>query len=130
MAPKLFLLFNHEITDIQKQDASDFLGVGAVEDLPDGLKAVWNDIPPELEHIGRHIQPVMNWLDSSAEPGDYVLVQGDFGACYLMVRFCLEKGLVPVYSTTKREAVEERLQDGSIILKHVFKHRRFRRYGA
>jgi hypothetical protein len=45
-----------------------------------------------------------------------VLIEGDFGACYLMVRFALEKGLVPLYSTTRREAEERYDADGSVRL--------------
>jgi len=129
MAPKLFAIFNHEITDIQKKDARDFLGVDAIEDLPDDLKALWSDIPPELQEIRGYLSPVIEWLEGHAARGDYVLIQGDFGACYIMVNFALNKGLVPVYSTTRRDAVEEHLPDGSIRLGHLIRHRMFRRYG-
>ncbi|MEA3280185.1 MAG: CRISPR-associated protein Csx20, partial [Thermodesulfobacteriota bacterium] len=61
---------------------------------------------------------------------DYVLIQGDFGACYIMVRFAFEKGFVPVYSTTRREAVEKQQSDGAVKLVHQFKHQVFRKYGV
>jgi hypothetical protein len=129
MATKLFLIFNHEITDIQEKDAIEFLGVDAIEDLPQDLKAIWSDIPPDLQEIRGYLSPVMEWMECHAARGDYVLIQGDFGACYIMAGFALKKGLVPVYSTTRREAVEEHLQDGSIRLAHLVRHRMFRRYG-
>ena len=69
------------------------------------------------------------WLRSHAQANDFVLIEGDFGACYLMVRFAVENGLVPVYSTTFREAEEEYGEDGSVRLVHRFEHRIFRRYG-
>ena len=62
--------------------------------------------------------------------GDYILIQGDFGACFLMVQFAFEKGFIPIYSTTEREAVETHGEDGSVSLTHRFKHRIFRRYGG
>jgi len=130
MATKLFLIFNHQITPFQEKDAERLLGVEAVVDLPPELKGIWSDIPPDLQEIRGYLQPVMDWLESHAARGDYVLIQGDFGACYIMADFAMKMGLVPVYSTTRREAVEERLPDGSISLKHVFRHRRFRRYGG
>jgi len=128
MDKKLFLIFNHEITGVQEKDAVNSLGVGSIVALPDDLKALWSNVPPDLQEIRSYLQPVMDWLEKNADKDDYVLVQGDFGACYLMVQFCFEKGLVPVYSTTRREAVEKHLPDGSISLKHVFRHRIFRIY--
>lgn len=41
-----------------------------------------------------------------------------------------EKGFVPVYSTTRREAVEEQQSDGAVRLVHNFKHQSFRKYGV
>lgn len=128
MDKTLFLIFNHEITGIQEKDAVNSLGVGSIVALPDDLKAIWSDIPPDLQGIRSYLKPVMGWLEKKANKDDYVLIQGDFGACYLLVKFCFKKGLVPVYSTTRREAVEQQLPDGSISLKHVFRHRMFRRY--
>jgi len=98
-------------------------------ELPKELKEIWRNIPPGLPEIAGYLQPVNQWLVSSAHPNDFVLIEGDFGACYLMVRFALENGLVPVYSTTFREAEEEYGEDGSVRLVHRFEHRIFRRYG-
>jgi hypothetical protein len=47
-----------------------------------------------------------------------------------MVIFASSKGLIPVYSTTSREAVEKHHPDGSVELTHRFRHGLFRRYGA
>lgn len=38
-------------------------------------------------------------------------------------------GLIPVCSTTRREAMEEHGDDGSVNMTHRFEHQRFRRYG-
>jgi hypothetical protein len=59
-----------------------------------------------------------------------VLIQGDFGATFLMVNFAFEKGLIPIHSTTEREATEELQPDGSVRLSHRFLHKRFRKYGG
>ncbi len=57
-----------------------------------------------------------------------MLIQGDFGACHIMVNFAFYLGLVPCYSTTAREVIEKPLQDGAITVTHNFRHIRFRRY--
>ncbi len=129
MAPALFLIFNHQLTPDQALDARIALGVGAIVEPPSDLQQLWSDIPPELEELSGYVAPIGNWLAEQATSGDYVLVQGDFGACCLVVTYALERGLVPIYSTTRRKMSEERLPDGTIRMVHHFQHVRFRRYG-
>ncbi len=85
---------------------------------------------PFKTKINNYLEPVKSWLAENVAKSDYVLIQVDFGACYIMVHFAFEKGLIPVYSTTRREAVEEHGNDGSIKLVHQFKHQIFRKYGV
>jgi hypothetical protein len=130
MAPSLLLLFNHTPTEEQVEHARRSLGVQAILNLPADLKPVWDSVPPGLETIEAYLEPIRAWVMESAQPGDFLLVQGDFGAVYLMVRFAVARNLVPIYSTTDRKAVETHQPDGSVRLLHTFKHERFRRYGA
>ena len=130
MARSLYLLFNHELTSLQKEDALVSLGVERIRVPPPDLKSMWRRIPPDLPAIDSYLEPVREWLKGDAGKGDYVLIQGDFGACFIMVGFALDQGLIPIYSTTEREAVEEQGDDGTVRLTHQFKHRIFRRYGA
>ena len=129
MARALYLIFNHQITDLQRRDAIKSLGVERIVEMPTHLKHLWRNIPPDLPDIKGHITPVMEWLSTRAVQGDFALIQGDYGACYILVQFAFERGLVPIYSTTFREAIEECQEDGSITLKHVFRHCIYRRYG-
>ena len=76
-----------------------------------------------------HWLPLKKWLASSTKPLDYVLIQGDFGASYLLIQFALSHDLIPVYSTTARQAVESMQPDGSMKVEHLFKHQIFRKYG-
>ena len=126
--PDLFLIFNHEITEAQLEDARKSLGVHRVVDLPTELKIFWKQIPPDLPEIASYLEPVKDWLASNATKMDFVLIQGDFGACFIMVNFALKHGLIPVYSTTSREAEEIHEADGAVSLVHRFKHRIFRKY--
>jgi len=126
----LFLIFNHEITSIQESDARRSLGVEQITDLPADLKELWRQVPPDLTEISSYLGPVKTWLEQQAAESDYVLIQGDFGACYIMVNYAFEIGVIPIYSTTMRDATEEYDQDGSIRLIHQFKHQAFRGYGV
>ena len=130
MLHSMFLIFNHRITKIQEEDARRTLGVSRVVDMPAELKELWSNIPPELPELETYLGPVKAWLEDQAAESDYVLIQGDFGACFTMVNFSFDRGLIPVYSTTLREAVEEYVEDGTVRLVHQFKHQIFRRYGV
>ena len=128
MAKKLFLIFNHQITSRQVTDARESLKVEQLVPLPDELKQHWCNIPPHAASIKEYIAPVIQWLTERAVEGDYVLIQGDFGACYILVNAAFEHKLVPIYSTTHRQAVETRTQEGGVDLIHQFLHQRFREY--
>ncbi len=130
MTPSLYLLFNHEPTLLQEKDALASLGVGRIHNPPPELKAMWRRIPPDLPEIDGYLVPIKAWLKDHAAEGDYVLIQGDFGACFIMVNFAFVQDLIPVYSTTEREAVEEHGDDGTVKLIHQFKHHIFRLYGV
>ncbi len=125
----LFLLFNHKLTDKQKNNAYSSLGIENIVDMPDELKALWRQVPSNLAEIKQCIAPVQNWLASNSHFGDYTLIQGDFGACYIMVKFAFQNHLAPVYSTTAREAVEVHEKDGSVKVIHKFNHVIYRQYG-
>ena len=125
----LFVVMNHRITDAQVKDAAQTLGVEKIVNMPENLKKVWENIPPELPEIRHLLVPFEKWLEGAARKNDVVLIQGDFGVCYLMVNLVLKKGLVPVYATTKREVVEVPQADGSVRTERHFRHVMFRKYG-
>jgi len=127
--PNLVVLFNHTLTAPQEADARAGLGVEGIVEPPEDIRKAWANVPPEPDGLSGYLAPVFAWLEATARPQDFVLVQGEFGATFLLVRFCLEHGLVPVYSTTRREAVEDHRPDGSVVVRHVFSHVRFRCYG-
>ncbi len=129
MDRKLLLLFNHNITPLQESHARRSLKVTRIVEPPEEIKNLWKGLPPDLPAIDGYLAPVRSWLSEQAAEGDFLLVQGDFGATYLMVCFALEKGLVPIYSTTERATRERLSEDGAVELSHVFRHRMFRLYG-
>lgn len=126
--PQLLLLFSHRLTSEQEQDAREKLGATALTYLPDELQALWSQAPPEPDTLDDFAQPVWDWLAREAQPGDYVLVQGDFGMSYATVNEAKRLGLVPVYATTRRESSEVVESDGQVRKTLTFRHVRFRRY--
>lgn len=73
------------------------------------------------------LSKVIEWIEAESVEGDYVLVQGDFGATFYIVDYCFKNGRVPIYATTNRK-VEEKRENGTIKINRVFKHENFRKY--
>ncbi len=125
---RMLLLFSHALTEEQKRDANNSLGVSEFVALPDDLQYLWMNIPPAIPQLADYLKPVRRWIKETGNHGDYVLIQGDPGASYLMVNFAFSAGLIPLYSTTERKVEEEQMQDNTVKSKRVFKHKMFRRY--
>jgi hypothetical protein len=123
---KLFLFFSHKLTSKQIEDAKK-LGIKEFIYLPDNLQELWSSVPPELEKLDEYIKPFYEFLENNAKKGDYVLIQGDFGLSCKLAFFSKEKGIIPVYSTTKRKSIEIK-KNGKIIKTSEFMHIKFRKY--
>lgn len=127
----MFLMFNHSLSKDQETDARHIWGTQLqFVGLPTQLKALWAQIPADKKGLFDTLAPFRTWLKSESCPNDVVLIQGDFGAAWLMVQYTLTNNLVPVYSVTARQAGEETAPDGTVKTTHIFKHRMFRVYGV
>ena len=125
---KMFLLFSHTLTDGQKKDARESLGVAEFIALPEALQRYWSQIPPESDLDESDLGRLLDWLSAEADRGDYVLVQGDFGATFYVVDFCLLNGLRPVYATTRRTVTQETSAENKVISVKHFEHVRYRHF--
>ena len=124
---KMFLLFSHSLTKTQENNAIKSFKIEEFVSLPENLQKLWSEIPSDLESLNDYLNPVKEFLGNSSDLGDFVLIQGDFGATYALVNFAKSLGLVPVYATTNR-VIEEVEENGKTIKKSVFEHIRFREY--
>ena len=122
MPKTLFILLNHKLSDEQKSEAKTRFGIEKFVDL---TNEKWSNIPPELECLDEILEEFKSALKSNAKKGDYLLVQGDFGATYAMIRHALNLGIIPIYATTKRVVIEA-IENGVTISKKSFAHERFR----
>lgn len=123
----LYLLFSHELTEIQKNEAYEKLGVEKIIPLPESLKFLWSQIPPDISNIAQYILPIKEWLGERMKRGDYLLVQGDYGATYLIVNWAFSSGYKPIYATTRRKVTEEH-NNCRVLINRIFEHIRFRLY--
>ncbi len=126
--PKMLLLFSHKLTGDQKEDADNNLNISEFVPLSPDLHQIWMNIPPTKSLLSDYLKPFRKWISENSDSGDYVLIQGDFGAVYSMVNFAFSMDLIPVYSTTEREVVERQMKDNTVKSERIFKHKMFRRY--
>jgi len=105
-------------------DAMDILGITKFETLPTDI---WPQIPAEHATVESSLISLKETISTRSKKGDYLFVQGDYGATYNMVQFAKENGLIPVYATSKRKSYE--VVDGEkVTTVREFEHVRFRRY--
>ena len=128
--PVLHLLFNHKLTEVQAKNAYESLGVESIVYFPQELLQVWGGIPPEAASIKSLLMAHAEYMARRCQEGDYILIQGDPGATFLMVQKALSLGLFPVYATTSRAGtIEKRDAQGRVVKSSVFEHVRYRVYG-
>ena len=123
----MILLFSHQLTESQREDAETNWGIDDFVAFPDDLQKIWSNIDPGLDSLIDYLLPIYTFIDEVGSDGDVILIQGDFGACYNLVHYVKSKNMIPVYATTKR-TVEEYTENEKSIKKSIFEHRRFRKY--
>ena len=124
---RMFLLFSHDMTPTQREDAKNTFGIVEFVELPNKLQFLWSNIPADLDDIGVYLEPLKAYILKIAQPNDYLLVQGDFGGTYNMVNFSKIHDFVSVYATTNRNVIEKK-EGNTIVKKSIFEHVKFREY--
>ncbi|PTQ51048.1 MAG: hypothetical protein HSCHL_1558 [Hydrogenibacillus schlegelii] len=125
---QLLIVMSHALLPEQKREAEERFGVTTFVQLPEDLQARWSNVDPELLHLDDWLRPIAVWMEETGHPGDYVLIQGEYGATVWLVARARRAGLVPIYATTRREVRERREPDGSVVTERIFRHVRFRLY--
>lgn len=129
---KAIVILNHPLSPEQIEDLSRTWDVNsdAIITFPSELKQLWANIPPEADdmQVCMHVQPIINWArsrDIGLLPGDMIIIGGELVAL-LAVIAGMDKDILSVCATTRRESVEKTMPDGSVQKTNVFRHVRFR----
>lgn len=124
---KLIVLMSHDMTNLQRKDAYNTFDIETIVEAETNIKEIWGNINPISSLDLTRLDIIINWITEISQKGDYILVQGEFGATFYMVDFCFKNDLIPVYAISKRHVVEDR--DGEIITTNrIFSHEIFREY--
>lgn len=124
---KLLSVISHTLLEEQVEEAKNTLKVNSIILMPEEIKNIWSNITPHGHLPIDELSKVIKWINKESDEGDYVLVQGDFGATYYVVDYCIKNNRLPIYSTTQR-LMEEYVEDGLVKIKRVFQHVNFRSY--
>jgi len=125
---KIYILINHEPTIEQLIELEKTYGNYEIIQPEPRIKQFWANIDPELNSLERSNKADEIIEDIVNKKSDIVWIQGESIMVYLVVRKLEEKDILAFASTTKRQVVEVKKEDGTVVKQSMFKHCRFVHY--
>ncbi len=126
MERKALLLFSHQLTENQEKELVENFKVKKIVSLSSELQEMWSNVSIK-ENYKENLEKIKKYIEENFNENDVILVQGNWGYTYNIVKWSIEKKLVPVYSYTERNV--EEIKDGENVKKiSYFKHVKFIEY--
>ncbi len=126
MERKVLLLFSHQLTGNQEKELVENFKVKKIVSLSSELQEMWSNVSIK-ENYKENLEKIKKYIEENFNENDVMLVQGNWGYTYNIVKWSIEKKLVPVYSYTERNV--EEIKDGENVKKiSYFKHVKFIEY--
>lgn len=126
MERKALLLFSHQLTENQEKELVENFKVKKIVSLSSELQEIWSNVSIK-ENYKENLEKIKKYIEENFNENDVMLVQGNWGYTYNIVKWSIEKRLVPVYSYTERNV--EEIKDGENVKKiSYFKHVKFIEY--
>ena len=126
MERKALLLFSHQLTENQEKELVENFKVKKIVSLSSELQEMWSNVSIK-ENYKENLEKAKKYIEENFNENDVMLVQGNWGYTYNIVKWSIEKKLVPVYSYTERNV--EEIKDGENVKKiSYFKHVKFIEY--
>ena len=126
MERKALLLFSHQLTENQEKELIENFKVKKIISLSSELQKMWSNVSIK-ENYKENLEKIKKYIEENFNENDVMLVQGNWGYTYNIVKWSIEKRLVPVYSYTERNV--EEIKDGENVKKiSYFKHVKFIEY--
>ena len=126
MERKALLLFSHQLTENQEKELVENFKVKKIVSLSSELQEMWSNVSIK-ENYNENLEKIKKYIEENFNENDVMLVQGNWGYTYNIVKWSIEKKLVPVYSYTERNV--EEIKDGENVKKiSYFKHVKFIEY--
>lgn len=126
MERKVLLLFSHQLTGNQEKELVENFKIKKIVSLSSELQEMWSNVSIK-ENYKENQEKIKKYIEENFNENDVMLVQGNWGYTYNIVKWSIEKKLVPVYSYTERNV--EEIKDGENVKKiSYFKHVKFIEY--
>ena len=126
MERKALLLFSHQLTENQEKELVENFKVKKIVSLSSELQEMWSNVSIK-ENYKENLDKIKKYIAENFNENDVMLVQGNWGYTYNIVKWSIEKKLFPVYSYTERNV--EEIKDGENVKKiSYFKHVKFIEY--
>lgn len=126
MERKALLLFSHQLTGNQEKELVENFKVKKIVSLSSELQEIWSNVSIK-ENYKENLEKIKKYIEENFNENDVMLVQGNWGYTYNIVKWSIEKKLVPMYSYTERNV--EEIKDGENVKKiSYFKHVKFIEY--
>jgi NAD(P)H-flavin reductase len=125
---KVYLLLNHQPTEEQLKDLERVYGSFQIVEPKPEIKEFWSNINPELNSLERDDKSFEIVADIVEKKADSVWIQGESVMVYKVVKRLEYRDIPAFASTTKREVVEVKKENGEVEKRSIFKHCRFVNY--
>ena len=126
MERKALLLFSHQLTENQEKELVENFKVKKIVSLSSELQEMWSNVSTK-KNYKENLEKIKKYIEENFNENDVMLVQGNWGYTYNIVKWSIEKKLIPVYSYTERNV--EEIKDGENVKKiSYFKHVKFIEY--
>ena len=123
---KALLVFSHQLTENQEKELIEKYEVKKIESLPNELQNMWSNVLIKKDYK-ENLEKIKEFVKENFSKGDIILIQGNWGYTYNLVKWSIENELIPVYSYTERNV--EEIKEGEIVKKiSYFEHVKFVKY--
>lgn len=123
---KALLVFSHQLTENQEKELIEEYSVKKIEKLPDDLQNLWSNVTIDKGYK-ENLKKIKNYIIENFHKEDVLVIQGNWGYTYNLVKWAIENDYLPLYSYTERNV--EEIKDGEDIKKiSYFRHVKFLKY--
>lgn len=120
---KAIFIVSHKANNEQIRQLVEDYNVSEIIEMPEGLRAIWGNIPYSKGSLSKLLSPIKQWIDSRLEsPDDLLIIQGEHGGTFHLVSTYFDRAEC-YHTTTQLEFVK--YNGGS---KRIFRHFMFRKY--
>ena len=123
---KVLLVFSHQLTENQKKELVEEYKVKEIKNLPEELQNMWSNVSIK-KNYKENLEKIKKFIKENFNKDDIILIQGNWGYTYNLVKWSIENELIPVYSYTERNV--EEIKEGEMVKQiSYFEHVKFVKY--